>query len=59
MKALELAHERLRFIDISPPGEEDACAKHLGRFPEEARFAFRIETYSPGRTSLLVGCLRR
>ena len=53
MKALELARERLRFIDISPPGEEDACAKHLGRFPEEARFAFRIETYSPGRTSLV------
>jgi len=53
MEALELSRELLRFNTINPPGEERACAQHLGRLLENAGFALRTYEYAPGRTSLV------
>jgi succinyl-diaminopimelate desuccinylase len=53
MEALELSRELLRRNTINPPGEERACAGHLGRLLENAGFAVRAYEYGPGRTSLV------
>jgi succinyl-diaminopimelate desuccinylase len=53
MDVLELSRELLRFDTINPPGDERACAEHLGRSLENAGFDVRFYEYSPGRTSLV------
>lgn len=53
MDVLDLSRELLRFDTINPPGDERACAEHLGRSLENAGFDVRFYEYSPGRTSLV------
>jgi succinyl-diaminopimelate desuccinylase len=53
LEALELSRELLRLNTINPPGEEQACADHLGGLLESAGFAVRAYEYAPRRTSLV------
>lgn len=53
MDALGLTRELLRFDTINPPGDEDACARHLARILEAAGFDVRPHAFAPGRTSLV------
>lgn len=53
MDALQLTRDLLAFNTINPPGQEDACARHLGGLLEAAGFAVRAYQHAPGRTSLV------
>ena len=53
MNVLDLTRELLRFNTINPPGEEQACARHLGRMLEAGGFRVEEHEFQPGRTSLV------
>ncbi len=53
MNAVELTRDLLRFNTINPPGDERACARHLGRLLEEAGFAVTYHEFGERRTSLI------
>jgi succinyl-diaminopimelate desuccinylase len=53
MDAVTLTQDLLRFNTINPPGDEDACARHLGRLLERAGFRVQYAPFAPGRTSLV------
>src|SRR5262245_13721529 len=53
MDALALTRELLQYDTINPPGEEQACARHVGRLLEEAGFAVAEYEFAPRRTSLV------
>lgn len=53
MNAVELTRELVRFNTINPPGEEEACARHLGRLLEAAGFRVEEHAFAPRRTSLV------
>jgi succinyl-diaminopimelate desuccinylase len=51
--ALKLTRELLRFNTINPPGQERACAEHLGRLLEAQGFSCAYHEFGEGRTSLI------
>jgi succinyl-diaminopimelate desuccinylase len=51
--AVELTRELLRFKTINPPGNEDACARHLAAILEDSGFRIAVHAFAPGRTSLV------
>jgi succinyl-diaminopimelate desuccinylase len=51
--AIALTQSLLRFETVNPPGNEDACARALGRALESAGFRTRYHNFGPGRTNLL------
>lgn len=51
--AVELSRELIRFNTINPPGDEQACARHLGRILERGGFEVREYHYAPSRTSVV------
>ncbi|MDF1553811.1 MAG: M20 family metallopeptidase [Deferrisomatales bacterium] len=51
--AVELTRELLAFDTINPPGQEAACARHLGAIFEAASFAVCYRDFAPDRTSLV------
>jgi succinyl-diaminopimelate desuccinylase len=53
MDAVELTRELVRFDTINPPGQEQQCARHLGRILEGAGFAVREHEFATTRTSLV------
>jgi succinyl-diaminopimelate desuccinylase len=53
MDALALTRELLRFDTINPPGQEQACARHLAKRLEAAGFAVAEHALAPGRSSLV------
>jgi succinyl-diaminopimelate desuccinylase len=53
MDAVELTRALLRFVTINPPGDESACARHLGAILEAAGFAVAHHEFAPGRGSLV------
>jgi succinyl-diaminopimelate desuccinylase len=53
MDVLSLTRELLRFDTINPPGDEQACARHLGGLLEAAGFAVAFYEFAPRRTSLV------
>lgn len=53
MNVLELTRELLRFDTINPPGQERACAHHLGRLLEGAGFSVAYHEFAEARTSLV------
>lgn len=53
MDALSLSRDLLRFDTINPPGDERACALHLGAILEGAGFAVQTYEFAPARTSLI------
>ncbi len=59
MDALELTRELLRFNTINPPGDEQACATHLGRLLEDAGFAVAYHELAERRASLIAPRQRR
>jgi len=53
MDALGLTRELLRFDTINPPGDEDACARHVGRILEGGGFDVRYHETGARRTNLI------
>lgn len=53
LSAVDLTREITRFDTINPPGQELACAEHLGGLLEAAGFVCRYEPFAPGRPSLI------
>jgi succinyl-diaminopimelate desuccinylase len=53
VNAVELTRELLRFDTINPPGQEQACTRHLGRLLEAAGFAVGYHEFAERRTSLV------
>jgi len=53
MNAFDLTRELLRFNTVNPPGEEEACVRHLGRMLEAAGFMIDEHAFAPHRTSLV------
>jgi len=48
-----LAQELVRFNTVNPPGQEAACAEHLGAILEEAGFRISYHLLSEGRPNLI------
>jgi len=53
LNALKLTRELLLFDTINPPGQERACARHLGQLLENAGFSVAYHEYADTRTSLV------
>lgn len=53
LSAVSLTREMTRFDTINPPGQEQACAEHVGRLLEAAGFSCRYEPFAPGRPNLI------
>ena len=53
LNALNLTRELLLFDTINPPGQERACARHLGQLLENAGFSVAYHEYADTRTSLV------
>lgn len=51
--AVALTQELIRFRTINPPGEEEACAHHLGKILESAGFTCDYVSMGPGRANLI------
>jgi len=50
---LELTRDLVRLNTINPPGNEDLCARVIGRLLEDAGFSVREHRFGPSRTSLI------
>ena len=50
---VELTQELVRFETINPPGNERACAEHLGALLEEAGFDLTYHDFGEGRANLI------
>lgn len=53
INVIELSRALLRFNTVNPPGDEHACARHLGRILESNGFDVREYQYAASRTSLV------
>ena len=51
--ALALTRDLIRFPTVNPPGEEEACARHLGRLLEAAGFTCDYVMMGAGRANLI------
>lgn len=51
--ALDLTRELIRFDTINPPGNEQACAKHLGAILERAGFDLTYHDFGEGRVNMV------
>ena len=51
--ATALTRDLIRFRTINPPGEEEACARHLGRLLEDAGFRCDYVMMGAGRANLI------
>ena len=50
---VSLAQELIRFNTVNPPGQEEACARHIGAILEGAGFQTEYHPHTPGRPSLI------
>jgi len=50
---LSLTRALVRYDTINPPGDEEACARHVGALLETAGFAVAYHEFAPRRTSLI------
>jgi succinyl-diaminopimelate desuccinylase len=53
MDVLDLTRDLVRYNTINPPGEEQACARHVGRVLEDAGFTVTEYEFAERRTSLV------
>lgn len=53
LNALSLTRELLAFNTMNPPGQERACAEHLGKLLEDGGFETDLYDFAEGRTSLV------
>ncbi len=53
VNAFELTRELLRFNTINPPGDERACAEHIGKLLENHGFTSAYHEFADQRTSLV------
>ena len=53
LDSLPLTREILRINTINPPGNEEACARLLGKILEDAGFSSRYHSLGAGRVSLI------
>lgn len=51
--AVELTRELIRFETVNPPGNERACAEHLGRLLEGAGFDITFHDFGEGRANMV------
>lgn len=51
--AIDLAKELIKFDTINPPGNEDACARHVGTLLHNAGFVVEYHQLSAGRSSVI------
>jgi len=50
---VSLAQELIRFNTVNPPGQEEACARHIGAILEGAGFQTEYHPLTAGRPSLI------
>ena len=50
---VELTQELVRFETVNPPGNERACAEHLGALLEDAGFDLTYHDFGEGRANLI------
>ena len=53
LSAVDLAVELIRFDTINPPGQEEACTRHLERLLELAGFSCSRVPLAEGRPNLI------
>mgnify|MGYP001556122305 FL=1 len=53
MDLIELTRRLIRFETINPPGNEEACARFLGRMLEEGGFRVSYHALAPGRVNVI------
>ncbi len=53
MDLIELTRRLIRFETINPPGNEEACARFLGRMLADGGFRVTYHALSPGRVNLM------
>ena len=53
MDVVGLTQELVRFRTINPPGDEEACARHLAGLLEAAGFGISLHEFAPRRTSVV------
>jgi succinyl-diaminopimelate desuccinylase len=53
VKPAELTREMLRLNTVNPPGNEEACARMLGKILEDSGFAIRYHSFGVGRVNLI------
>jgi succinyl-diaminopimelate desuccinylase len=53
--SLSLTQDLLRLNTINPPGNEEACARLLGKLLEDAGFSIRYHSFGTGRVSVIAG----
>ncbi len=53
ISAIELTRKLIRFDTVNPPGNERACAEHLGRLLEQAGFSVSYHEFAERRASLV------
>ena len=53
LDAIELTKQLVRMNTINPPGQEEACARHLGALLEKSGFQTRYHSFGEGRVSLI------
>src|ERR1035437_4163282 len=52
-EAVELTRQLLAFDTINPPGNERACAQHLGELLQRGGFEVSYHEFAPQRTSVV------
>ncbi|MDJ0803752.1 MAG: M20 family metallopeptidase [Desulfobacterales bacterium] len=53
MDLIELTRRLIRFETINPPGNEEACARFLGRMLEDGGFRVAYHALTPGRVNVI------
>lgn len=51
--AVALTKEMIRIPSVNPPGDEEACARFVGRVLESIGFAVTLQQFGPGRFNLV------
>lgn len=55
LDAVQLTKDILRFNTVNPPGDEEDCARAIGKVLEDAGFHVRYQAFAPRRVNLVAG----
>lgn len=53
LNPIELTRQLIQFATVNPPGNEDACARHVGLLLEDAGFKTAYHSFGSGRVCLV------
>jgi succinyl-diaminopimelate desuccinylase len=59
LSPVQLTQDLVRFETINPPGNERACAHHVGRLLEQAGYTVEYHEFAEARTSLIARLVGR